>query len=76
MNRVEISRYVMGLCFMQVCAEPDATDEEILEKCNSENPSGTSNGWSFVCREDWDIDIQRPCRCDQYENRLHFMVGC
>jgi hypothetical protein len=35
MERVEITKAFMGICTMQVCAEKDATDKEILEVCNS-----------------------------------------
>jgi hypothetical protein len=30
MKRIEITMQVIGFCYMQVCAESDATDEEIL----------------------------------------------
>ena len=51
MNRVEVTRCVIGACFMQVCCVQDATDEEILEVCNRENPSGTEHGWGKVHRD-------------------------
>ncbi|MCH8135376.1 MAG: hypothetical protein IIB77_05285, partial [Proteobacteria bacterium] len=46
--RVIITKAMVGICHMQVCAIDDATDEEILEKCNAENLAGTKNGWGHV----------------------------
>lgn len=81
MNRVVVSREFCGLIGMQVCAVADATDEEILEVCNRENPSGTSNGWGSVIRAPVDGDMWRredtkPVACSEYPERLHFMVLC
>ena len=87
MERVVITRKMaleagaFGLAMMQVCAEKDATDEEILEVCNRENPSGTTNGWSDVVRT---VDESNPFRtankmpivCDDDPERLHFVVLC
>ena len=78
--RVLITKSFLGLCSMQVCAEKDATDEEILEVCNRENPSGTQNGWCDVRREVLDDSVRTaatlPVPCDKYPERLHFLVLC
>ncbi len=86
MNRVEVTRKMMDpkgfglfcICYMQVCAVGDATDDEILEICNRDNPSGTSNGWSSVVRkpEDEQESDLEPVECDNHKDRLHFMVRC
>ena len=80
MKRVEVTRFWCGLCFMQVCAVPDATNEEILEVCNRENPSGTEHGWVGVVRKLEDArDItekQLPGPCENFPNRTHFLVFC
>lgn len=79
MNRVEITRPIVGLTRMQVCAVADATDEEILEVCNRENPSGTSNGWSKVIRveDEYSSKDSLPVACLSYpDDRLHFLVSC
>lgn len=73
MDRVSITQCVVGICFMQVCAVNNATDEEILEVCNRENPSGTINGWVGVVREG---RKEGPVKCDKYEDRTHFLVYC
>ena len=80
MERVLVTRPICGICHMQVCAVVDATDEEILEVCNGENPAGTTNGWGDVCREghfvEWmGVDLS-PVPFDDHEGRRHFMVGC
>lgn len=61
---------------MQVCAVADATDEEILEVANVENPSGTRNGWSKVAREDYENENARPVVCADDPNRKHFILIC
>lgn len=69
MDRVVITRAVVGICHMQVCAVADATDDEILVICNRENPSGTMHGWSDVCRNDHVL-------CEERRERRHFLVSC
>lgn len=78
MNKVVINKAMLGIFNMSACADKNATDEEILEVCNRENPSGTSNGWVTVVRknhpeapkESW------PVICAADPNRLHFIIGC
>lgn len=74
MERVTITRPFVGICHMQVCAESDVTDEEILAVCNRDNPSGTSNGWSQVHRRC--DDKQGPVTCASNKARTHFLVSC
>lgn len=79
MDRVIVTRSMVGLVFMQVCATADATDEEILEVCNRENPSGTTNGWGTVCRNTEPDDFwgnTMPVVCKDNPERLHFLVAC
>ena len=82
MERVIITRRMVGAVAMQVCADRDATDEEILNVCNIQNPSGTSNGWVSVVREVKEdnpfytkYSLPVPCG-DNPETRLHFIVLC
>ena len=72
MNRIITSTPVLGICHMQVCAEKDVTDDEVLTHCNRDNPSGTSNGWSSVVRDGKNAPV--PCHYDS--QRLHILVGC
>lgn len=79
--RIIVTNPFCGICFMQVCAEKDATDEEILKTCNSENPAGTSHGWAKVWREDEkteDGEVRKlgPVCCSDDPDRLHLMVNC
>lgn len=82
MEKVEVSRIWTGLTSMQVCAEDDATDKEILKVCNRDNPSGTSGGWSIVVRSKTDCSKNKidstaaPGKCEDYEGRTHFIVMC
>jgi len=82
-RRVEITRFALGIFAMQVCAVNDATDDEILEVCNRENPSGTSNGWSKVIRKIEDVsglvddkEDNLPKPCSQVKNRVHYLIYC
>jgi len=79
MNKVDITKSFFGLCGMQVCAEKGTTDEEILEVCNKENPSGTSNGWCEVIRNKVKDNMLENCKsveCDDDSNREHLLVIC
>jgi hypothetical protein len=73
LNRVEVTRIFVGLLYMQVCTEADATDEEILAVCNRENPSGTTLGWCAVERAAGD---GAPVACAEHPERVHFLVSC
>lgn len=81
MDKVVVSKCMIGVYGMQVCAEPDATDEEILHVCNTENPAGTTNGWGIVVREN-NLEENNmgencaPVQCEDDECRLHFLVLC
>jgi hypothetical protein len=78
--RVEITRMMVGICHMQVCAVKDATDQEILEVCNLQNPTGIQHKWSTVIRREppGDSIFQNvaPKQCDEHVGRMHFLVAC
>jgi hypothetical protein len=79
MDRVVITKPWQGMCHMQACAAKDATDEEILDVCNRENPSGTVNGWTHVLRADEEFMGKTggaPVQCDDHQDRLHLLVSC
>jgi len=76
-SRVVITRTFIGFFCMQVCAIADATDAEILELCNQENPSGTRLGWNEVHRglsAVTECDLS-PVPCDRHAGRLHITVS-
>jgi hypothetical protein len=76
MNRVMITNPMIGICYMQVCAVHDATDEEILEYANKHNPAGTTHGWAKVARENHERENFRPVVCDEDPDRRHFILIC
>ena len=76
MNRVVITKSILGICHMQVCAVKGASEDEILEVCNNDNPSGTSNGWSSVVWETNDYKQRGPVQCVDHLNREHLLVVC
>lgn len=80
MKRVIVTKPFHGICWMQVCAVDDATDEEILDVCNKENPAGTTNGWMTVIRNREDLVLlderSLPVPCQDEPGRTHFLVSC
>lgn len=68
--RVEVAQSMVGICHMLVCAVATATDREILQVCNTQNPSGTRMGWSEVIRG------LKPIVCEKDAARWHFLVSC
>lgn len=79
MKRVEITKEYLGLAGMQVCAEKDVSDQEILNICNRLNPSGTSGGWQEVVRsvdKEYIKESMLPVNCEKHNNRIHFIVIC
>ena len=66
---------IFGVATMQVCVQKDATDEEILDVCNVENPSGVTGGWSEVVRKNEDR-YQGAVQCEDHVDRLHLIVTC
>lgn len=77
MDRVIVTRPMVSLLAMQVCAIKDATDEEILDVCNRDNPAGTTNGWTNVVRTAGeDAKESLPVQCEQEPDRMHFLVLC
>lgn len=76
MERVVVSNPFIGFTYMQVCAVADASDEEMLEVANTENPSGTTGGWSQVARENYKEENMRPVTCEDNPTRKHFILIC
>ena len=76
MDRIVVTKVFHGIFSMQVCAEKDVSDDEILVVCNDQNPSGTTNGWSKVVRNDKEHPNCNPVKCDDDSSRLHFLVNC
>ncbi len=74
MNKVIVTRCVVGICHMQVCAVASATNKEILKVCNMENPSGVSP-WGKVIRKKTKSD-PGPVKCADDSKRKHFLVSC
>ena len=84
MEKVIVTRAIIGIYTMQVCAHKDATDDEILAVANRENPSGTQQGWAVVCRRSEDHPDHPAVEgktlgavpCADYGDRLHILLTC
>lgn len=72
MKKIHVTRGIIGICHMQVCVEGEATDKEILDVCNQEYPSGTSNGWSEIIRS----GEGGPVTCHEDPQRTHYLAVC
>ena len=72
MERIVITKYAIGILYMQVCCEKDCTDQEILDYVNDKNPSGTTAGWREVIRE----GKGKPVICEEDSSRLHILISC
>lgn len=79
-KRVRVTKPLVGVAYMQVCAVKDATNEEILEVCNRENARATRMVWIHVVRENepkehfWTTEHMRPVSCSNDPERVHFLV--
>jgi hypothetical protein len=76
LDRVIVSRMMVGICHMQVCAVKSATNKEILEVCNRDNPTGISSRWGKVLRKGTRDLKTAPVPCEKYPSRTHFLVSC
>ena len=76
MDRVIVTKPMIGICYMQVCAEANVSDKEILEVANRENPAGTTNGWTTVARDNEEDERLNAVTCDDDPSRKHFIVIC
>lgn len=76
MEKVVVTKGVVGLCHMQLCCEKKATDEEILTVANKENPSGTMNGWVRVERVDPENPKSGEVVCADDADRIHVLAVC
>lgn len=73
--RIQVIAQMVGICHMRVCAVADASDAEVLAVANSENPSGTSQGWATVIREGTK-KAGGPVMCADDTTRVHLMLEC
>ena len=78
MPDVVVTRNMIGIYAMQVCAIKGASDEDILRVCNTMNPAGTTNGWSTVFRkiDEHHGENMLPIPCKDYPNREHLIIFC
>lgn len=76
-ERVIVTKPMIGICHMQVCAVKDAADEELLRVANEKNECGTSRGWCHVIREESETwGDMRPVQCADDPDRLHYILAC
>lgn len=81
-ERVFTSQDYAGFRAMQVCVVADATDKEILDHCNADNPQQVTGGWHSVvnsledCKRLGINDNGVPGPCANVPGRIHKIVIC
>lgn len=71
---VIVTRAVLGICHMQVCAHKTVPHDAVEREANRENPAGTEHGWRLLL--DDAAENQRPVVCETHPDRLHYMLVC
>ena len=71
-RKVIVTKPVVGIFYMQVCVKNGTPDSEILYEANRQNPSGTSNGWMEIIKE----DPGKPVVCGDDDSRTHYLLAC
>lgn len=73
MDRIMITRRQLGHLHMQVCIDPDVTNDDILDVCNRQNPRDPTSAWQSVRRYCGDTPMTKPCPA--HPHRLHLLVS-
>jgi len=77
MDPIIMTKPMVGIAHMQVCANRDVLDEELLVYANRVNPSGTEFGWTTVLREkDPNRPDSIPVTCSDDPERVHYLISC
>lgn len=72
-NRPEVT--IVGVFDMQVCVPKNFTNKQVIEFAESNNPSGTKNGWQI--RKEGNPDLagySERTTCDEREGFVHIML--
>lgn len=71
---VIVTKPMVGICHMQVCARRGTPYETIEVQANLQNPSGLDHGWRVLGDEAPEKD--RPVTCAQDSERVHYLLVC
>lgn len=75
MERVE--PYLVGICTASVCAEADASPEEIEREVNAHHPTGISSHWRVSGTPAFSGGESNPCPCNtEPDARRHWLLEC
>jgi hypothetical protein len=72
MNKHVVTR--MSLLNIQVCSS--GTYDEALDFVQSESPAGTRNNWQKIEETDENWENLKPCKCDDFPGRTHYLFVC
>ena len=66
-----------GVFDMQVCVPKTATNKEIKDFANDENPAGTRNGW-FIRKQGDELlgGADERTQCEDDKEKVHIMLDC
>jgi hypothetical protein len=73
---VVVTRGVIGICHMQVCAYGETPPERVEERANQLNPTGISSRWKIVTGEELGEENLAPAPCEQFRGRIHYLLSC
>jgi hypothetical protein len=72
MDPIIVTKPVVGIAHMQLCAKKEVPDEELLAYANRVNPSGTELGWCTVLHS----NDGKPITCSDDPERTHYLLVC
>lgn len=73
MDPAEWGLYAM--CYMQVCAYGEVSEEQVEERANTLNPPGTTGRWKITAEGPEGSDLL-PIQCQDNPARIHYMLSC
>jgi len=73
---IKIEIYSRGILHCSVCVPADATEEQIEEAVNAENPTGLDHGWHISEAKTFATGVPNPNPCEARDGYLHYLMVC
>lgn len=70
-----VTPYIVGPCFMSVCAAGDAPKHEVEKVANDHAPTGLEHGWE-IHTDRFADGTPNPCPCKYHPERKHWLLSC
>jgi hypothetical protein len=72
----KVDVYSVGICYMSICAEKSVSQRQIEIVANKEHPTGIKSRWSISKKGKFGDGSPMPKECEQWPNRLHYLLNC